>query len=71
MNTQLIKDRILKNLGTTITGLSLNYDLIANGIITKDYASLGKGLICVLVFSLSEDPFKNSNTNTSPTNTTT
>lgn len=68
MNTELIKDRVLKNLGTTITGVSLNYDLLVNGIVSKDYALLGKGLICVLVFALSEDPFKNRDNTSSTTN---
>ena len=48
--------RTFNSLGTTVTGISLHYDLIINGFVTKDYVMMGKGLISVLALSYCEDP---------------
>lgn len=65
---QTIKTRVLGNMGTTIAGVSLHYDLLIQGFVTKDYPTLGKGIISVLAFALSEDPFKNRDNTSSTTN---
>ena len=53
-------ERTFNNLGTTVAGISLHYDLVINGFVTKDYIMLGKGVISILAMSYCEDPkFKN------------
>jgi hypothetical protein len=62
-------ERTFNNLGTTVTGISLHYDLIINGVITRDYVMLGKGTISVLALCFCEDPKFSSQENLNPQTT--
>lgn len=50
------RSRIFGHLGTTVTGLYLHYDTVADGFITHDPKMLGKGIITMLAFMYSKDP---------------
>lgn len=59
-------ERTFNNLGTTVTGVSLHYDLLINGFVTKDYVMMGKGAISVLALCFCEDPKLKFNKESSP-----
>ncbi len=58
---QTLKHNTLTSLGTTITGVSLNYDIVIEGITTQDYIKVAKGTIQILAFCLCKDPTQNNN----------